>query len=103
MKKPKKKIDITKIFIAVAIVFGISFVVKGLSLQPVIVTNKQKIEKINAEIEEEKRRNAELDKIIENADSDEFIEKIAREKLGMIKSNEIVFVDVSGNKNRGNF
>ena len=31
----------------------------------------------------------------ENSDSDEYIEKIARERLGMVKNDEIVFIDVS--------
>lgn len=32
----------------------------------------------------------------ESVDTDEYIEKLAREKLNMIKKDEIVFIDITG-------
>lgn len=96
MKKPKSKIDFAKILIAVAVVVGISMVVKSLMLQPVISLNKEKAEELTVQIKEEKHHIEEIDKIMKQAGSDEYIERIAREKLGMIKADEIVFIDISG-------
>ncbi|HAL63405.1 MAG TPA: cell division protein FtsH [Clostridiales bacterium] len=52
--------------------------------------------KIIEDIDRENHRIEELNRDLENAGTDEYIEKIAREKLGMIKANEIVFIDISG-------
>ncbi|MBQ7985649.1 MAG: septum formation initiator family protein [Clostridia bacterium] len=47
-------------------------------------------------MEYEKQRIKEIDEVSEKVGTDEYTEKVAREKLGMIKSDEIVFVDISG-------
>lgn len=65
-------------------------------LQPQITNNYDKISELKSQIEYEKQRAEEVDALKENVDSDEYIEKIAREKLGMIRKDEIVFVDVTG-------
>ena len=36
---------------------------------------------------------------IENSDTDEHIEKIAREHLKMVKKNELIFIDLGDNHN----
>lgn len=46
------------------------------------------------ELEEQKKENEELDAILESDDKDKYIEQKAREK-GYVKSNEIVFYDIS--------
>ncbi len=48
--------------------------------------NILEVEKINTEIRE-------LEAQIENSDSLEFVEKIAREELGMVKPREIIYID----------
>lgn len=70
--------------------------VKGVMLQPQITDNYDKITELKSQIEYEQKRAEEVDALKENVDSDEYIEKIAREKLGMIRKDEIVFVDVTG-------
>jgi len=47
--------------------------------------------KILTEIEKENLRHEKLQAQIKSYDSDEYVEKTAREKLGLIKSDEIVF------------
>lgn len=57
------------------------------------------ISDLEAQIEYEEQRADEADALKEIVDSDEYdeyIEKIAREKLGMIRKDEIVFVDITG-------
>lgn len=46
-------------------------------------------------IEEENQKNIQLTKEKENINSDEYIEKIAREKLGYIMPNETIFIDAN--------
>ncbi len=70
-------------------------IARGVAVQPQINDNKNKIAELNAQIESEKQNQAEVDEMRGKADTDEYIEKVAREKLGMIKSDEIVFIDVS--------
>lgn len=70
--------------------------IKGVMLQPQITDNYDKISELKSQIEYEQKRAEEVDALKENVDSYEYIEKIAREKLGMIRKDEIVFVDVTG-------
>ena len=49
-----------------------------------------------SQIEEEKQRTDDITALKEYMQTDEYIEKMASEKLGLIKSNAKVFVDVSG-------
>ena len=65
-------------------------------LQPQITENYDKISELEAQIEYEQKRADEVDALKENVDTDEYIEKIAREKLGMIRKDEIMFIDITG-------
>ncbi len=79
------------LFIAVLILL-----INGIKLQPQITENYDKISELQSQIEYEEQRAKEVDALKENVDSYEYIEKIAREKLGMIRKDEIVFIDVTG-------
>lgn len=68
----------------------------------VVVLVKQQISltKCNAVSEEYKTKiseanleNSKLKEELDKADTDEYLERMAREKLGMVKANERVFVD----------
>ncbi|MBR4172851.1 MAG: septum formation initiator family protein [Clostridia bacterium] len=96
MKKSGLKFDGIKLAMAVTAIVAVAMIGKGISVQPIIAANNEKAAKISEEIEQENQRIEEIDKAIQNAGTDEYIEKIAREKLGMIKANEIVFIDISG-------
>ena len=96
MKKSGTKFDITKAIMAVTAILAAVMIGKGISVQSIISANNDRAEKIKEDIDKENQRIEELDKAIQNSGTDEYIEKIAREKLGMIKANEIVFIDISG-------
>lgn len=57
------------------------------------MTNERKV--IETKIAEEKKLNADLKEQNEFANTDQFIESNAREKLGMVKQGEKVFIDSS--------
>ena len=63
------------------------------SQQESIDRKKQELEEANAKIEVIQQEIEQLEKEKDNITSDEYIEKAAREKYGMIKKGEKVFVD----------
>ena len=91
----KRKLKITTAILVVIVLF---MLIKGVMLQPQITDNYDKISELESQIEYEQKRAEEVDALKENVNTDEYIEKIAREKLGMIRKDEIVFVDVTGDK-----
>ena len=95
-KKPKIKMNITTISIALAALVSIGMVVKGVMYQPTISAHEKRKAEIQDNIEYEKQKIKEIDEVTQKVGTDEYTEKVAREKLGMIKSDEIVFVDISG-------
>ncbi|MDO4744235.1 MAG: septum formation initiator family protein [Clostridia bacterium] len=48
-----------------------------------------------AKIAEAQAENQKLEDELEKADTDEYLEQIAREKLGLVKPNERVFIDIT--------
>lgn len=53
----------------------------------------EKIQQLNEEIDAANKKNEDLKYQTEYKNSNEYIEKIARDKLGMVKNNEIIFYD----------
>lgn len=51
---------------------------------------QESIDELSIEIKELEKTNRDLEEQMENVDSDEYIERIARERLGMVKDGEIV-------------
>lgn len=68
--------------------------VQGQDLQKRIQQNNQRKEELLAETEKEQERTGEIEDMEEYMQSDEYIEKIAREKIGLVKDNEIIFKEV---------
>lgn len=54
---------------------------------------RRSYESMQQELKEQQAIKKDIENSIKYSDQDEYVEKIAREKLNMIKSNEIVFVD----------
>lgn len=97
MKKEKRK-KFLKSTLGIGILCALTatvMIIRGISIQPDINRNKQAIAELEGEIAAANERKAEADRMGENPDSDEYIEKVARDRLGMVKSDEIVFIDVA--------
>ena len=92
-KKKKSKLPWLILFVIASFML-----IKGATLQPQISDNNDKRAELEAQIDYEQQRAEEIDNIMEKVGNDEYIEKIAREKLGMIKKDEIVFIDVTGSE-----
>ena len=48
-------------------------------------------EELQTQIDAEKERSEEINKLKKYVGTDEYIEEVAREKLGLVKENEILF------------
>lgn len=49
---------------------------------------------LNAKIEDETQRTQEIEELRDYMTTDEYAEEVAREKLGLVKDNEIVFQEI---------
>lgn len=64
---------------------------EGASLRSKIAAYDEKKADITAEITKEEDRTKEIENTKDYMKSDEYAEKVARDKLGLVKDNEIVF------------
>ena len=89
------KLNIKKLIKKLLIMaFAIYFVVTIYNQQKTLTGYKTSIQNIEEEINEEEEYKKSLLSLKENANSLEYIEKIAREKLNMYKPNEKVYIDI---------
>lgn len=86
LKKPYKKMFI--ICISIYVIYTL------ISQQKTLNVYKKEEETYAKQIQQEQQNNQELNQIKENVDSTEYIEDVAREKLGMYLPNERIFYDI---------
>lgn len=82
---------VTKILIFVLVAYA---AVTLVSLQSQLQEKNAEADALAGEITAMEQENQRLEQAIENLDSDEGVEAVARQKLGLVKKNEIVFYDV---------
>ena len=92
MKKKNRVSGLAKTATAVFAVYA-AFTLVSLQLQ--IAEKKEEQALLQAQIEEQELRNAEIKALLESENSDDYVARIAREKLGYISPGERVFVDIS--------
>lgn len=83
------------IILTAVVVLSGWFVINGLMQLPTISANREKTAQVNTKIEEEKNRQAEIDDLTTKVNTDEYIERMAQDKLGLVKSNATIFYDIS--------
>lgn len=64
------------------------------SQQHILDMRRNELLKVENEIQKQININNELNNKLNNINTDEYIEKVAREKLGMVKEGEKVFFDI---------
>lgn len=99
-KKSKKK-RVKKVnsqnriaMLSITFVVGLLFIgmmSKGMELQKELDGYQAKLEQLNEQLEEEAQRTQEIDDLKDYMKTDEYAEEVAREKLGLVKGNEIIF------------
>lgn len=88
----KKKFKFNRIIIIGIIIYVLYTLI---SRQQVLSTYRKEEQHYLDLIAQEQQRNSELLETKQNIDSTEFIEEIARDKLGMYLPNERVYIDIS--------
>lgn len=83
------------ILLLVVIIGSGGMIFRGLIQRPQIQQYQAEIADLDTKIAEEKERQQEIDDLKEKVNTDEYIEKIASEKLGLVKSNAKIFMDIS--------
>lgn len=91
MSKRKK----SKLGIIIAIALFAYFVYIILNQQKILSEKKAELDAANNKYTKEMQINEDLKKQKEMINSDEYVEKAAREKLDMVKQGERVYVDVN--------
>ena len=90
------KLNIKKLIkLIIIIAFILYFVITIYNQQKKLSSYEASIASVKAEIKEATEYKESLILMKENANSLEYIEKIAREKLNMYKPNEKVYIDVN--------
>lgn len=83
------------IFKLAVLVFVIAAVGKLVSLQVDIAQKKRELTTLETQKEQLSKENKDLQELLDSGMTDEYVEKIAREKLGYVSPHERVFVDVT--------
>lgn len=100
-QKTKGKIKVTRkrVWICIFLFVICAMIFRGLMQIPRINERKSDIEKLTQEKIYEEARAEEVEELKEIVDTDEYIEKVAREKLGLVHQDEKIFIDVSKKDN----
>ena len=88
----KKKLRINRFIIKAVLIY---FIYTLVSQQQTLNSYKQEASTYSNQIEEANDKNEELKNVKNNINSTEYIENMAREKLGMYLPNERVYIDIT--------
>ena len=89
-KRKKSKLGL---FVMIGILVYFSYVV--IDQQKILYAKENQMATVEKRIDEQNRLNEELKRQKKILNTDEYAEKVARDKLGMIKPGERVFVDIN--------
>lgn len=95
-KVAPKKVQKRSFILTLGIVLLVGyFVISIISLQSTIKERRAELEQKNAAYEQQLADNERLQSIVDNEDKSEYMEQVAREKLGFVMPGEKVFYDVT--------
>ena len=95
-KRVKKSRKASTLFVRVFLLVFVGAVSLGVGKQVVRYQEvKEELAVVTAEIEAEKEKQLSFETRKEYYTSDTYIEQVAREQLGMVKSNEILYINRS--------
>ncbi len=99
MKKPKR-INYSKLIIKIMLILSVFYVISTFYDQHKEMKYlKAREESLLENIKIEEKNIKELEDQIENSNTEEHIEKIAREHLKMVKKDELIFIDLGESQN----
>ena len=80
-----------RLIILVVVVLGIVIAVQSHRLNVRIRENNDRLAEVSQQLQDEQDRTQEIRDLEEYMQTDEYLEKVAKEKLGLVKDNEIIF------------
>ncbi len=95
-KSAPKKVQKRSFILTLGLVLLVGyFVISIISLQSSIKERRAELEQKNAAYEQQLADNERLQSIVDDEDKSEYMEQVAREKLGFVMPGEKVFYDVT--------
>ncbi len=92
-KKPRRKVSF--IIVLVAILMAGYFIITTISTRIEIKERKQVLKETEERLDEKEKQNERLQAILEAEDKRDYIEQVARDKLGYVMPGEKVFYDIT--------
>ncbi len=71
------------------------FAISIINVNMDIKSRKKEVTKLNAQYEEQLAENARLQAVADGGNQDEYVERVAREKLGYVKPGEKVYYNIT--------
>lgn len=95
-KKQNKKLRKYSFFLLIGLLVAVGYgVVNFINNQMEIKAKKAQIAQLQSQVEAQAEENAEIRNVLDGGNQDEYIEKVAREKLGYVKPGEKVYYNVT--------
>ena len=91
----KRRVSVLTVTVGLFLL-SVSMVLSLISTQVEIVSKRQQLANVQAQVESQQAQNTELQRTMEAEDESQYIERMAREKLGYVSPDEQVYVDMSG-------
>ena len=99
MAKTEKRKQDTKKFsfiLLIGLLLAVGyFAISIINVNMDIKSRKKEVAKLNAQYEEQLAENAQLQAVADGGNKDEYVEKVAREKLGYVKPGEKVYYNIT--------
>ena len=94
---PERRKKRKSVFLRLGILLiAVYLIVSLTTLQINLMETRGKLEMLQSDIEQRKLKNAELLKLLDTGSEKDFIERAARDRLGYVYADEIVYTDISG-------
>ena len=90
MKAHQNKVTMIGITFVVCVLM-VALLVQGRKLNARLTANEQRTSELEQQIENENQRTEDIGEMQEYMQSDEYLEKVAKDKLGLVKDGEIIF------------
>lgn len=98
VKKNKRKPQKFSFILSIGLLFLAGyFVISLINVHMQINDRKKEVKELNARYEQQVAQNERLQNVIEGDDKDEYIERVAREKLGYVMPGERVYYNITPN------
>ncbi len=95
----RQKLNVKRLAIVAAAAVFIIYFVYAMIAQQIALSNKNKeIQSLEEQVSAANTETERLQKELDNLEDPEYLERVAREKLGLVRPNERVFVDANKSK-----